>query len=342
MLAVVPLLGQAALDDDGKETALHRRLPATGAWGLLLRALAARRYRDLLRSGRSVRNLRFTGEALLGLLLSSQSMPLDAFQVTLGRLDGPVKPRVSFPVPRPIRRLPGVRTAVASLFGAVSGSVPTDPDTVYGWVSGGAVEIQDFGRQVAGGPLGYVDAYFGARMWLDAGLGFLGVRSVEFRRLKHSAAAAAKPSLHVLGGEDKLVSLWLEMLRRLPAQRAVAPGYTHIDVIAAADRAGEPVSTAVAKFLRAPNPRTVPSRSRARRSSTRVGPRRHRHRTNCHGVTVCANALGVRETAWGVPGPAVHARGGPWRTRSGSSDARDRRTVSAVNLGALSPSQLPP
>lgn len=246
VFTLLPLVGLAAGHDGPNDTGLHRELAADATNRTLLRALIARRYRNLTQG--VPEELRLSGEALLGLAAGRTVMPFAALHMSMGALDGPRVARPSFPVSRLVRALPVVRTLASMFLGTIT-EVPAEPDARYGWRAGGVVDIRDVARALTSAPVPYIEAYFPMRIQLDLAAALLGARTAELRPLRHTSAVAAKPMLHVLGGTDQMVSTAVRLLRLAPANRVHAEGYTHMDMVAASDRPGEPVSTAITEFL---------------------------------------------------------------------------------------------
>ncbi|WP_067540623.1 hypothetical protein [Nocardia crassostreae] len=248
MWTLMYLLGAAAACERDVETDVLRRLPRTRGWETLLRALGARRYRDLLNRDISVRDLRFTGAAALGFAVGAPHLPIDPLTSSMGSLAGPTTPRTTFPAPRAARRIPGVRRAVRAILGAPT-VVPADRDTLYRWRPGGSADIDELARTLAAGPLATFESYFPMHVHYDLWTALAGARTRDLAGHRHAAGAAKLPSLHVLSDRDSLVPFLLRVTRLTPDDPTHATGYRHIDMVTGAALPGEPVSTAIAEYL---------------------------------------------------------------------------------------------
>lgn len=249
VFTAVQLAGLASHLAGDEETDLLRRLPPSAPVDRLLRAQTARAAGDVLR-GRGLREFRLTGDALLGLLTGTGYGIVDALTASMGRPVGPVAQRGTFLGPW-LGRIPGASRPIASLVNPNTW-VPTDRHTLYRWDrSADIADIRDFARQLVAGPLGYLDHYMPMRLQFEAMLLAVGCRTGAFAAVKHERAAAAKPLLNLLAGNDHIVPILLDQFRLRPQQHVAAPGYTHIDMVTAAPGPDEPVSQAIAGFASA-------------------------------------------------------------------------------------------
>lgn len=242
------ILGVAAACSPDTETDVFQRLPRTAGWEGLLRALGARRYRDLLRRTTSVRDLRVTGQAALGLTVGDHHLPIDPLTSSMGTLDGPTTPRRTFPVPSAARRIPFLHRTIRAVVGTPT-TVPALREALYRWRPGGPADITDLAQTLAAGPLSTFETYFPMRIHYDLWTALAGARNHDLSNHLHAATAAHLPTLHILSDPDTFVSHALKLTGLLPAGAIHAPGYRHIDMVTGADRPGEPVTAAFTQFL---------------------------------------------------------------------------------------------
>ncbi|MEC3915626.1 hypothetical protein [Nocardia sp. CDC160] len=245
----VTMLPIAGLGAGPGETDLNRRMASNAALASLARPLYAGSYPEMLTGAGGLGDDRLTGDAFLGALFGNTSANLSILQTSIGDFDGPVAPK-TFPLPS---RANG---PASGLLGTAARMTPTDPNHLYGWRSGGTVDIHDLSRQLGlvSGDLAYVNPYYTTRFFLDLLAAFGGDRSpaADLGSLRYEAELRSKPTLTVIGDASLQMDLYPK-LGLLPADTVYAHGYTHQDVVTGAtpDDGTEPVAAAVATFLTA-------------------------------------------------------------------------------------------
>jgi hypothetical protein len=258
-LHLLVLAGLMALYRGDDEIRLYDEIPRTPAWEFMSRVYFSRTWWQFLTGRTDIRGFRGTGEATFGVLVDDNFALFEPLSVGMGTLEGPVVDK-RFPLPSWLRRAGGIGRAASLLVDMDARKSPADPDHLYTWKThdrtmspGEVVDIQDYARQVVGGPLGYLEGYFPLRLEYDVGLALIGARDSDLAAIKHEAGAENKPTVQVMADKKSFVWSLLELLRLCPDGAVFAPGYGHVDVASAAARQPngrpEPVSDAVAAFL---------------------------------------------------------------------------------------------
>lgn len=256
MLNFGKLLGLLALHRPADEAAVLADLPRSVAWHAALRLWSARTVREVVSRRHDPRAARLTGRALLGTWAGSSVTPISLFQVGLGTLDGGPLAPVSFPAPAWAYRVPLLSLLLTFAFGPGPRLAAAESDRLYGWRRAGRrrwpVDIDDFARLLAGGPLGYAELYFPIRLLVD-GLFWAGAADGELSAIRHDRTAATKPKLTILGDDSNPVPILLRAALATPPDAVRVRGYTHFDIVAAErpPDGGEPVSDAIAAFVTA-------------------------------------------------------------------------------------------
>ncbi|MGH9138134.1 MAG: hypothetical protein ACRD0G_13990, partial [Acidimicrobiales bacterium] len=242
-LHLLVLAGLAARHQPNEPSDLFASLPRTWQWELVLRVWFARTWRQLFTGQPDPRAFMVTGAAAFGLVADRRLSPLTPFTVTAGHLDGPVAEK-TFPLPRWAQRVPGLARLTSTLFDVTGVFAPTDADHPYGWCQddNAPVDLADYARQVTMGPLAYLEGYFPLRLELDIGCAHAGARDGDLAAIVHEDAAAAKPTVHVMGDSDTFVTRLLRAGRMLPDDAIAMANYTHIDVVSAGSRDGDSVA----------------------------------------------------------------------------------------------------
>jgi alpha-beta hydrolase superfamily lysophospholipase len=129
--------------------------------------------------------------------------------------------------------------------------VPNDRDVLYRWDHGtdDYADLRDVARQIAGGPLGWIESYFPQGLQLDLIAGYFGSRQGDLAAAKHIRAAEALPTLLLQAGDDHVVPLILKTFGIVPTDRIVCGDYTHLDTLTAKAGSDEPVSSNIAAFV---------------------------------------------------------------------------------------------
>lgn len=265
-MALLPLLGSVGHHNGAQETDVHRGLPGSPLWLTTTRLDFAASYTDFLSGDNALADYRFTGEALLGMLMDDHTLNLAPLQVSLGALaGGPVAPK-QFPWPDEIEQVPGVAELSGSLTGPGTRVGPIDKQALYTWRAHDdvadvpyttpateVVDIQDFARVLSaapGGPTGFLDPYYTVRYGIDIQAAHLGIRTGYLAPMRYDADVRAEPQV-TIWGSDAWERRAIE--GSFPPGTVVVDGYTHLDVVAGAanqnDGGPEPVSDALAGFV---------------------------------------------------------------------------------------------
>jgi len=204
----------------------------------------------------SIRDTRYTNEAMLGVIFDDNFMPINIMQASLGFLagEGAVEPK-NFPLPGALNTLMGsTKMFIADETGDPAGTGP-----LYAWANfdriGDALDpifqsrngllsytsmdeevtdIQDFAPMLFDGPSNLVEWYFPLRLMLDlmaAGMPWNSAYGLNF--LHGDAAARALPKIGFIGTKGAFTMLSASM----DEDYLKLEGYNHFDVLtAAADR----------------------------------------------------------------------------------------------------------
>ena len=233
-LNLLRIVALHAFFEGGRESDLIRSLPPSRRRDLVLRISLAGSRHEFLARIISRTELRATAEALLGACIANGSSLVPGLKVTMG---SPYRQSARYSwCPVAARRMHGRRRRK-------SASAASDRQPAH---------IHDFARQVIGGPMGWVDPYFPIRLQVDAIAAALGARDGDLATIQYDAEVAAKPTISLMASPKSSVPTGLRLLGLLPDAAVCVPGYTHLDVVAAApprDGRDEPVSKLLAGFL---------------------------------------------------------------------------------------------
>jgi hypothetical protein len=247
------LAGLAAHLAPDAESQLLSHLPHDLEIDLTLNTLFAPTWSSFVTNGAdgsgTMRDFRFTNDALLGVFIDNNSSNFSLLQQGIGALDGgPVQDK-SFPNPGEVTQIPLFGTYLRLSAGSQKRVGPTDRTVLYKWRNYNDVrgvpftapnhevaDIREVSRQLAtGGPTAYWETYFPSRVVIDIGAGFAGARSGEMVNLRYDQMSRTKPNFAAFAGDGSIGST-AGVLFPAPmlAQVNTLPGYNHIDTIGAA------------------------------------------------------------------------------------------------------------
>lgn len=234
------LAGLAARNAPNAESDLQRVLPANFNLDTTLRLLFAKDAAAFLTRRPDPRELRLTNAAALGALLDNNSMPLSFLQTATGFFSGGPIVEKNFPLPNSLLAVPELGF-LRNITGSAPKYVPEKVGPLYGWKANNEVtDIRQLARSFAEAPLDFTEWYFPTKLATD--LYQSDAEAIRAHTL-HPDGITRRPVLTVQGGAG--ISL------TPPVGNVVkAPGYHHLDVLTAAPRKNEPVSTALVLFIR--------------------------------------------------------------------------------------------
>ncbi len=265
---LIAIAGIAARYQPDAESDIPRAIPRTPFWDLLLGTLFP--------GGPDFRDWRLTNAAVLGALIGRNSMPSNGVQAGFGIFDGPlVEKRVI--IPPELTQLP----VIGTFFGVVSAHRlvrPADPTgRLNGWLNydqlhladnGGApyttpeeqvADTADVAADIGAAPLGYTTAYDSNRQLTDMVFAGTGYRGGDLAALRYTDYLDHLPNTTIIGDiwrpyQNLGPSLGLPWLQfGQPASALYAEHYSHLDMIAGAERQNnglpEPVSRTSADFV---------------------------------------------------------------------------------------------
>ncbi|MEV6773730.1 hypothetical protein AB0N05_34355 [Nocardia sp. NPDC051030] len=232
------------------ESVIPQSIPHTPFWDIILATLFP--------NAPDFRTWRLTNAAVLGALISKNSMPSVGLQASFGVFDGPVVEKRVI-IPPEITQIPviGGIFAVASAHRLMRPADPTG--RLNGWLNynqldraqdGGAPfttpeeqvsDITDIARDVGQGPLGYTTSYDSIRQLADMTWAATGYRGGDLANLRHPDYLTHIPNTVIIGDiwrpyQQLGPSLGLPGIQfGQPASAIYAPHYSHLDVIAAAE-----------------------------------------------------------------------------------------------------------
>lgn len=278
-LALLDVAGMLAHWAPDQEHTLLKSQPIGATPALMLRLMHSADLNGFIRNSPNVRDFRFTNEALLGMILDDNFMPVKILQTSLGFLNGGRVTTKNFPNDPALIRL---ASAISPFFGHIltADTLYIGGDAgpslqalgqgpLYGWTrfdqmgqgsytsDDGSVsftharsevtDIQDFARVLYAGESTFTEWYMPARLTLD--FDYLGqnepVSGLDFW---HYRSARESRLLDIVGDES------IPNLSVAPqGQLLVAEGYNHLDVtVAASDRSrlrSNPVIPAMLTFM---------------------------------------------------------------------------------------------
>lgn len=208
--------------------------------------------------GPSMRNFRFTNQALLGTFMDDNAMPLSIVQASAGFYKGGSVQDKDFPLPGD---LPSALSPVTGLLSSPNLAIPNNSGIfglgapLYGWADFNQVgsmtipknsngqpytspgkevtSISDLARAVGAYPLNFIEAYFPFALAGDALLGS--------GAAAHPEGVSARPTVTITAGDGPKLASGV-------TNQVVLPGYNHIDVLTASpvQNNGQPEGAATA------------------------------------------------------------------------------------------------
>jgi hypothetical protein len=250
-----------------EESALLDRVPETEMVDLMLKLIHSRSLDHFLFHVPDIKDFRYTNEALFGVILDDNFMPVKIVQASMGFLAGGAVVRKDFPLPGDLANVPLLgdilgsfislegmfiaNDAGPSYFAAGRGPLYTwvnfdrigrDNDPDYRDTQGSVTyttrveevsDIRDVAQVVYKGPSNLIEWYFTTRLMVDMmALPFPFAPDYGLNYL-HAARVGELPHLEIMAGSN----LNPFSQGTAPGERLVLEGYNHIDVLtAAADR----------------------------------------------------------------------------------------------------------
>jgi len=260
----------AAMEADQRpeeESTLLEEVPETELVDLMLKLLHSRSLDHFLVHVPDITDFRYTSEALLGVILDDNFMPVKIVQASMGFLEGGAVVRKDFPLPGDMAQIPilgdllGSFISLDTLFIANDAGpsyVELGKGPLYKWVdfdqvgrvsdpeyrdTGGSLayttmmeevsDIRDVAQVLYKGPSNFLEWYFTTRLMLDM-MALLFPFAPEYGlNYLHASELDGLPHLEIMAGSN----LNPFSQGTPPGERLVLEGYNHIDVLtAAADR----------------------------------------------------------------------------------------------------------
>ncbi|MBO2451825.1 hypothetical protein J4573_32390 [Actinomadura barringtoniae] len=269
ILTSVGIIGQEARYRGDQESTLLKRMPNAPILDIVLRLAYSRTWTQLLTGMPSVRDYRFTGQALFGSFVDDNSMPLNILQVSQGALDGgPVAPK-TFPLPgQDLGKIPFFGEILNDTIGLTNTWAPTSTKTLYHWRQYDRIAGSDAARYTSPdrevtdlrtlavtasspGPSDLTEWYFPTRLITDIGFALVGTRTGDLAHLMYDGPSK-RPQVGALGGDSPFQYVAKTGLF-FPKDSIVAPNYSHIDMTIASPKQNngkpEPVTEKVAGFV---------------------------------------------------------------------------------------------
>jgi hypothetical protein len=265
VMAVQELLAMEAAWNPDQESTLLDRLPYSYNISSMFQTLHSKDLAHFLFHIPSIRDFRFTNEALLGITVDDNYQPLTALQCSMGFLSGGAVVEKQFPLPQDWASLPQL-SILKSAFNMDGQFIANDAGPsclslgagpLYTWANfdeigdasdpdytdeGGSItytttgeevsDIQDVARFMYMGPTNSLEWYFPIRPLLDmAVVGSQADFGPKYGlTFFHGDKVAGMPQIDFVAGKGPL--LW--MTENLPPEINVVEGYNHLDVCTAA------------------------------------------------------------------------------------------------------------
>lgn len=262
-MAFLEMVAMEAAFRPEEESSILRKIPWVPEIDGVLKLLHSRNLDHYFFHLPSIRDFRYTNEALLGILVDDNFQPINMFQVSCGFLHGGAVVPKDFPLPRDLASIPGLSQLLGSYIATKGLFIANDagPDyfhlgrgPLYSWANfdeiGDAADplyqdmakkitytrtveevsdIADVARFLYYGPTNAVEWYFTLRLMLD-----MEVAARDFGPecgfpYLHGEAAGRLPRIELVAERGPFPYL--------PDNGRFIKGYNHLDVcLAAADR----------------------------------------------------------------------------------------------------------
>ncbi len=246
-------------------------MPRTFTTDLSYRVYHSRNLCDFLGATVSLRKIRYTNEALFGVFMDDNAMPISIIRSSAGFFEGGRLADKNFPLSEAqaeaLAEAPGLEFMTGFFGGgklaiAVDDGTSNDEGPLYGWLNydeiddasvplardgepyttaaSEATDMRDLSFSVGALPMNFVEAYFPMRLAIESMLGTDG--------LVHADGVERHPVLDIVAGDGP--NLAGENMR---PGTPVIPGYDHLDVLTAAavqnDGQPEKVTTNLLDFI---------------------------------------------------------------------------------------------
>ena len=266
MALLEPVGMMAAWAPDEEATALEA-IPYSGDVAFLLQFLHSRNWRHFRHPVPSITDFRYTNEALLGVILDDNYMPISIIQASMGFLHGGAVVPKNFPIPGCLAGIPGLSALLGSLisFGDLYIANDAGPSCLrlgqgplYTWanfdevgdaadpeyedargtlaytdISTEVSDIQDVARVLYLGPSNLAEWYFSLRLVVDLVAALFPFGPRHGLNFMHGEEVGTLPKIELIAGEGPFAAGPF----LLPGGVEPIRGYNHLDVLtAAADR----------------------------------------------------------------------------------------------------------
>jgi hypothetical protein len=269
-LTLLEVVGLYAAGAPDQESTLLREVPYSGDVAYMIQLIHTRDLGHFLVGTPAISDFRYTNEALLGVIMDDNFMPMKMMQASMGFVQG--GPVVAKDFPGSVAHLIGLERDVDkdNLFIPWDAGPSDQPGTgpLYSWVNfdevGNAADpdfmdsdglftyttmteevtdIQDFARMTYRGPSNFLEWYYAARLMLDlgaAGAPFNATAGLTwFHNAEVDVPVIAFGAPH---GDAPDLSAWDEYRGSIASTdftTIMCPGYNHLDInLAAVDRPG--------------------------------------------------------------------------------------------------------
>jgi hypothetical protein len=267
-LALLEIVGIYAAAAPDEESTLLREVAYSGDVAYMISLLHSRDLGHFVLGIPSIRDFRYTNEALLGVIMDDNFMPVKMMQASLGFLHG--GPVVAKDFPGSVAGLLGMERDVDTdfLFIPWDAGPPMELGTgpLYSWVNFDEVgnaddpdyrdsndyylyttmteevtDIQDFARMIYRGPSNFLEWYYAARLMLDVGAAGTPFNAQAGLSWFHNAAVDVPViAFGAPHGDAPNMEAWDEYRQSIASTDftgIVCPGYNHLDInLAAVDR----------------------------------------------------------------------------------------------------------
>ncbi len=266
-LMLLELMGMPVNWDPDGESSFFKTVPYSQDVDFLIKLLHSRNLDHFLVHVPSIKDFRYTNEALLGALLDDNFMPITIIQNSIGFLSGGAVVKKDFPLPSDLANIPGLSELLGSLISFKDLFIANDAGPsyyqlgkgpLYKWANfdevgdagdpdykdgTGAVtytniveevtDIQDLARTLYYGPSNFFEWYFTMRLVVDmlaVSFPFAPRYGLNFLHMDH---VKDLPKIEFIAEKGAFTTLpGLE-----PGSYVLCKGYNHVDVLtAAADR----------------------------------------------------------------------------------------------------------
>lgn len=264
-MALIELLGMEANWHPDEQSTLLQRIPYNANIETMLKFIHSRDVSTFFVWVPSAYDFRYTNEAVLGVSMDDNSMPISALQACFGFLNGGAVVRKDFPLPGSLAELPIIsdisggflsrsKLFIANDAGPSVDKLGTGP--LYSWTNFDEVgtagdpgytsrdgslkytdttnevtDIQDFAHLLYRGPTNISEWYFSMRIMVDLGQALGSFAPKYGLNFLHGDDIASLPRIEFLA-EKGPASSGLELVPAGTGEKI--KGYSHLDVLSAA------------------------------------------------------------------------------------------------------------